>query len=263
MDGSPVRKPPRTASLTTRVEALGMGTKIKVLRTIIESMTASFRYPRMMSGRHPTLPVPPVSTVLGLLSAAAGRTITLENTFVGYVFESQGRFEDLEVIYQLEYQKLISRSNILKRDQFFNCQLVLYTDVSIKQYLERPHYPIFLGRSSDLAYVRKPEIIELEQRTTVTRIGKTALPIDLMTPGPHVRSVLPANALDVNHGIVMSMPLYWTDDHVRKPRMVQSFFFIDHFFKYDNPEYPVWYDADMDWGVWLYQLIPTRAEATT
>ncbi len=236
-------------------------TSIKVLRTVVETMTTSFRYPRMVVGKHLTLPVPPVSTILGFLSAAAGKQITLEDTFVGYIFQADARFEDLEQFYQLEVEKpLVSRSNILKRQQFYMCQLILYTSLNMRPHLERPHHPVFLGRSTDLAYIHDPEEIVLEQRTQVERLGKTALPAAMLQPKPVMKSVLPAPAFNANHGLVMSMPTSWTDEHVRRPIHVARYFFVDHFFRHDNPHFPVWYDPEKDWGVWLHGAVPTTRE---
>ena len=46
---------------------------MEVFKIDITSWTASFRYPNLISGYQPTLEVPPLGTVLGLLNAAAGK----------------------------------------------------------------------------------------------------------------------------------------------------------------------------------------------
>ena len=44
---------------------------MRIYRIEITSWTASFRYPNIISGYQPTLCVPPLSTVLGLINACA------------------------------------------------------------------------------------------------------------------------------------------------------------------------------------------------
>ena len=45
---------------------------MNVYRIYITGWTASFRYPNMISGFQATLPVPPLSTIIGMSSAAKG-----------------------------------------------------------------------------------------------------------------------------------------------------------------------------------------------
>ena len=64
---------------------------MKVFRIKITSWTSSFRYPNLISGFQPTLEVPPLSTVLGLI-----------NLQIGYYFEFGSKSIDLETIYQID-----------------------------------------------------------------------------------------------------------------------------------------------------------------
>ena len=41
---------------------------------------SSFRYPNILSGFQPTLPVPPISTVLGIINACAGTYLPVSYT---------------------------------------------------------------------------------------------------------------------------------------------------------------------------------------
>ena len=75
---------------------------MKYLRILIEGWTASFRYPAFISGFQPTLPVPPLSTIYGLLSAAKGELVTPDETNVGFVFDYDAKAVDLETIYELK-----------------------------------------------------------------------------------------------------------------------------------------------------------------
>ena len=60
---------------------------MRVLRVHLMGWTASFRYPIFVTGYQPTLPVPPVSTIYGLISAAKGEYVIPEQTKVGYVIK--------------------------------------------------------------------------------------------------------------------------------------------------------------------------------
>ena len=74
---------------------------MKVLRIKVEGWTASFRYPGFISGFQPTLPVPPVSTIYGLISAARGEFTVPEDVSTGYVFDFESKEVDIETIYEL------------------------------------------------------------------------------------------------------------------------------------------------------------------
>ena len=56
---------------------------MKFYRIEISSWTASFRYPNILSGIQPTLEVPPLSTVLGLINACAGKYLVHEGLNIG------------------------------------------------------------------------------------------------------------------------------------------------------------------------------------
>ncbi len=49
---------------------------MKAYRIHLTSWTASFRYPNLISGYQPSLVVPPLATIYGLISAAAGDYIS-------------------------------------------------------------------------------------------------------------------------------------------------------------------------------------------
>ena len=135
---------------------------MKIYRINISTWTASFRYPNMISGHQPTLPVPPLSTVIGLISAAKGNYFVPKTERIGYVFLYNAKTIDLETIYQIGYGKLREiKSNVIKREILFETDLFLYTDnEQILEWIRKPKYPLLLGRSSDLASVN--EIVEFE-----------------------------------------------------------------------------------------------------
>ena len=93
-------------------------------RIKITGWTASFRYPIFIYGYQPTLPIPPYSTVYGLISAACGKIITPKDIEVRYVFKSGAKGVDLETIYEWERGK-ISKPNVVKREFLLNPQMYL------------------------------------------------------------------------------------------------------------------------------------------
>ena len=121
-----------------------------MIRVKIKSWTASFRYPTFQSGYQPTLPVPPLSTIQGILSAAKGKIVSFnELPFVGYVFMSDGKGTDLERIYALGKPE----TDVIKREILFNNTLYLYLPDEWEKYFRKPKFQLLLGRSSDIATV--------------------------------------------------------------------------------------------------------------
>ena len=78
---------------------------MKAYRIEISTWTSSFRYPNVISGFQPTLTVPPISTVLGLINACAGKYIKHNQLNIGYYFDFKAKCVDLETIYQFELDK--------------------------------------------------------------------------------------------------------------------------------------------------------------
>lgn len=144
----------------------------------IRSWTASFRYPNLISGIQPTLEVPPLSTVLGLINAAAGHYIEHTELSIGYYFEFQGKAMDLETIYMIDSNKgkpnNSAKSNVIKREFLFENLLRIYTsNEAIVNYLKSPVYPLVLGRMNDLASVdisgiQKKELQEIENADKIS-----------------------------------------------------------------------------------------------
>ncbi len=125
----------------------------------ITSWTASFRYPNLISGFQPTLEVPPMSTVLGLINAASGSYQKYDQLKIGYYFEYEAKCIDLETIYQMDGKNGTTsnqaKSNVIRREFLYNSILNIYlTDENIVSFFTHPVYPIVLGRMNDLASVK-------------------------------------------------------------------------------------------------------------
>ena len=205
---------------------------MKFLRILIEGWTASFRYPTFISGFQPTLPVPPLSTIYGLLSAVKGDFVTPIDTSVGFVFESEAKSEDLETIYEIKGLKG-NKSNVTKREFLFNPKLYLYlNNLDFKEFFKKPTYPILLGRSSDLALIREIKEVELQKKSNID-LGKTILPF----------------GTDGAFGVIQALPTHFSDDIPRKAIGTKPYILMNQFFNYSDECY---YDDEFDWGIWIH-----------
>ena len=206
---------------------------MKVLRILIEGWTASFRYPTFISGFQPTLPVPPLSTIYGLLSAVKGDLVTPDDVNVGFIFESDAKSVDLETIYELKGLKG-NKSNVAKREFLFNPKLYLYLDnLEFKEFFEKPTYPVLLGRSSDLAHISEIKEIELDKKSNVN-LGKTILPFG--TEGAF--------------GVIQALPTHFSEDVPRKAIGTKPYILMNQFYSYSGECY---YDDELEWGVWIHE----------
>ena len=209
---------------------------MKVIRVHITGWVSSFRNPLFISGFQPTLPLPPLSALYGLLTAAKGDWVTPHDAAIGFVFESNGKAVDLETVYEFG-GKLVAKSNVNRREFLVQPELYLYTpEIWLKEALERPHYPLLMGRSSDLATVKSIDKIELKS-TSETTYKNTILPF-------------PDEQL---HGQVQALPTHFTADIPRCPCGIRAYCLITEKIKYCGD---VLHDPDMDWGVYLHQRIP-------
>lgn len=172
-----------------------------VFKIDITSWTSSFKYPNLISGFQATLEVPPVSTILGLINAAAGKYIRHGKLRLGYYFEFEFKQVDLETIYQIEghekgYPKSTVKSNIVNREFLFNNHLIVYLDSEeLANLFSTPVYPLLLGRSNDLATVNSIKRVELEKVSNAEKIKGQIVPF--------TGNYLP--------GMVQPLPKYFTD----------------------------------------------------
>lgn len=191
---------------------------MKVYRIEISSWTSSFRYPNVISGYQPTLLVPPLSTVLGLINACAGNYIDHHQLEIGYYFEYGAASTDLETIYQVGLtgkgtpdNKM--KSNVLQREFLYDCKLFLYLkEEKLVEYFRNPRFQILLGRSNDLASVEGIEVRELQEMNTASRIKGQIVPFS--------GHYLP--------GVIQALPVYFTDTLPRKNLGTQAFSVIPY-----------------------------------
>ncbi|MDE0009925.1 MAG: type I-B CRISPR-associated protein Cas5b [Candidatus Poribacteria bacterium] len=209
---------------------------MEVMRVHITGWVASFRNPLFISGFQPTLPLPPLSALYGLLTAAKGDWVTPHDVSLGFVFHSNGKAIDLETVYEFA-GKLDAKSNINRREFLIEPELYLYTpDISLREAFERPRYPLLLGRSSDLATVKSIDEIELESQSETT----------------YQNTILPFPDLQL-HGQVQALPTHFTAEIPRRPCGTRAYCLVTEAIKYKGE---VLHDLEMDWGVYLHERIP-------
>ena len=182
----------------------------------ITSWTASFRYPNLISGFQPTLDVPPISTILGLINAAAGSYQKYDQLQIGYYFEYDAKCIDLETIYQMDGKNGTTsnqaKSNVIRREFLFNTLLNIYlTDENIVKYFINPVYSIVLGRMNDLASVKifKNKVLLEENRN----------------PNMIKGQIIPFSPYHIP-GQLQALPIYFTDTFPRENIGTQPFSII-------------------------------------
>lgn len=194
---------------------------MKTYRIKLSSWTASFRYPNLISGFQPTLDVPPISTVLGLINAAAGQYLDYSGLTIGYYFEYGAKATDLETIYQIElkttksvaYPSNSTKSNVISREFLYDCRLYIYVqDEKIKEYFQKPYYPLVLGRSGDLVSVDAIEELDLPENAEPNNIKGQIVPF--------TDNILP--------GEIQALPKYFTNTIPRKNIGTEPFSVISH-----------------------------------
>lgn len=189
---------------------------MEVYKIDIHSWTSSFRYPNLISGVQPTLEVPPLSTILGLINAAAGTYQVYKTLCIGFYFEFKIKDTDLETIYQMDSNRRDSKSNVIRREFLYDNFLRLYiTDKRIANYFKKPHFPLLLGRMNDLANV------------SLRSIEKITLP-EIHNPTKMAGQIVPFKG-NFLPGIVQALPVYFTDSIPRRNIGTAPYSVISHY----------------------------------
>ena len=206
---------------------------MEVFRIKISSWTSSFRYPNIISGFQPTLEVPPLSTVLGLINACSGKYLMHHSFLIGYYFTYQAKSVDLETIYQVETDskgvpKNQVKSNVIRREFLYDCQLYIYVkDEQIVSYFRNPYHQLTLGRGNDLASIESIEIINLVEKENATHIAGQIIPVK--------KHLLP--------GTLQALPIYFSDTIPRKPLLIEPCSVISCHNPVRNPQMRIYADS--------------------
>lgn len=155
---------------------------MKGLHVQLEGFSAFFRLPFIITGTQLSSPLPPYSTLLGLISCCAGRDITPLDTRIGYEYRNRGTTFELERTDRLEMDSKgrlkpnPKGQGISYREIHIAPNLDLYiSNVSLKTIFEKPIGTPCLGRSQDIVWIKRVEEIDLTEKKE-GKIGATLLP---------------------------------------------------------------------------------------
>lgn len=133
----------------------------KVLEIQFSGWTATPRLPFVLSGNALCMPVPPYSTVLGIIGCCLGRFISPDEVKIGFRYQYDTVSTDIETRRRLQFDgKKIKNhdkgSDAYVREFHVNPRLIIWIDrLDWKGYFESPVGTPSLGRSQDLLQVGK------------------------------------------------------------------------------------------------------------
>jgi CRISPR-associated protein Cas5t len=174
----------------------------------------------LISGFQPTLEVPPVSTVMGLINAASGKYLENRKIELGYYFDFKAKTIDLETIYQIRandnnYPDNTVKSNVIQREFLYDCRMFLYlTDAELVALFRHSAYQLLLGRSGDLAGIENIKEIDLQEVSNARFAGQ----------------VIPFNG-NYLPGQIQALPKYFSNTIPRKNLGTEPYSVIS----YNNP----------------------------
>jgi CRISPR-associated protein Cas5t len=203
------------------------------IKVILRSSTASFRVPYFPAFQK-SLPVPPISSVIGIISCALGERLKLKGLhFLGYIFTYEGIACDTWTAHMWDRSASggvkYAGTNIIAREVFSDARLTLYLPVKElwRGIFWRPSGILSLGRSEDLAYVEvPPKVVKLE-KVSSGEVRGVLLPKELGSVGQALR-----------------LPICFSCAEPRTPVATDLFFVIDAY----SPAY-----IEDPQGKWLYK----------
>jgi len=207
------------------------------IRVVITAYSASFCAPGML-GYQLTLPVPPLSAIYGLLSAAAGRWVAPnEVEWLAYRFVYEGKATDLEAIITFERRRpddtpTFAGRNVIKREFLTNPRLTLYLPSSWEQPFRRPRYSLLLGRTQDVACVESIEPAQL-QPVADGMLSGVLLPWEVIQ-----------NQQGRVHAWLQSLPIAFSDGAPRRPLGKHIFGVLDAHQRPSQVNAPDWLAHD-------------------
>lgn len=151
------------------------------LHVRFSGFSASFRHPLTLTGMQISTPVPPFSTLLGIIGACAGRIITPQDTRIGFEFRATAADREIERTNRFQFKNSVLQphkdgQSIMFRQVHFNPILDLYvTNTNLKQAFESPVSTPSMGRSQDIAWIDFVREISLEP-VEEGDLGPTLLP---------------------------------------------------------------------------------------
>lgn len=155
---------------------------LQAIHVHLEGYTAFFKHPLTITGTQITLPLPPYSTLLGLVGACAGKAISYADTRIGFEFRSAWVGPEIERTERFSLEKSgqlkphKDGQGILKRYVHFKTRLDLYlTNTTLIDAFENPILTPCLGRSQDIHWITRVTPVNLEKKSS-GNLGSTMLP---------------------------------------------------------------------------------------
>jgi len=215
---------------------------LQAVRIVLTAYTASFRVPAFV-GHQLTLPVPPLSTIFGLLSAAAGRWIMPDEVeWLAYRCTYESKATDLEAIFTVErprpdeHARFVTR-NVIQREFLTLPNLALYLPPDWENAFRQPRYTLLLGRTQDVAGVMSISLTGLRPVNAGTVSG-VLLPFELV-------------ALNNVSAWLQNLPIAFTDEPQRRPTRMHLFGIVDARRPADLREGNGWLAQDTQDGIIL------------
>lgn len=195
---------------------------MEAVRIVLGAYTASFRVPHFV-GYQLTLPVPPLSTIYGIISAATGQWVSPGFVaWLAYRLEYEAKGMDVETIVQIEREKETSTPRprkppetvtIIRREFLVMPRLFLYLPPEWGEVFRRPRYTLLLGRTQDVATVEALDRVVLESVKSGVAKG-VLLPFELLS-----RNRVAA--------LLCNLPVAFTNGPSRRPIRSQIFGAVD------------------------------------
>jgi len=214
------------------------------IRIDLIAYTASFRVPCFV-GHQITLPVPPLSTIYGMISAAAGRIVGPEEVeWLAFRCQHEGVASDLEAIVTFDRGQARSIAvpkgrNVIQREFLLLPHLTLYLPSEWRRAFERPRYALLLGRTQDLATVDCISEIKLEE-TEEGEVQGVLLPREIVFR----QAGAPC--------MIYNLPISFTEDPNRQPLGVDIFGAVIKPYPLRAPGWLI-RDAERDWTIPIYR----------
>jgi CRISPR-associated Cas5-like protein len=154
------------------------------LHVRLAGYTASFRHPLILSGTQAILPVPAISSLMGMISACTGRWVSPAETRLAFEYSFCGQGADLQTTHRWELKGGRLKPNhkglrgIARRQFQIEPVLDLYvSNTELRPFFENPVAIPRFGRSEDLAWLTFVRPVTLEPRAR-GHIGATLLRAD-------------------------------------------------------------------------------------
>ena len=145
----------------------------RLLHVHIRGWTATFRMPLLYSGTGLTSPVPPYSTLIGMIGCMAGRDLLPQDVGkIGYIFNSESKAIDLETTKRLSMNEkgelgpnTRKGDGIARREFHVNPDLHLYIEnIDLRQFFEEPINIPTIGRSQDICWMESVNEVHCESK---------------------------------------------------------------------------------------------------